>query len=275
MGAPLNLVAPAFLAALALLVPILLAFLVRRRRQVVRVPSTMVWRLGARSVAKSRRIRDVRRLLALLACLAGVAALVFAAARPSGKRSDVVIYVVDVSASMSGAPLQDARGWLARQVASLGPNARVAIVVAGAEPKVALPPSPPGPLVDEAIRTLAAEKDSAALDEAVALAEGLASTSRARVVVLTDHPLEAEVSRLAAKPEQRIFGPRRSAPDAPDNLGITSLFTRTPPDAHDDEEREATITLATSSRRARRSEGASRPGPPTSRRGRSPAAPCR
>ncbi len=248
----MSLVAPAFLAALALLVPVLLAFLVRRRRQVVRVPSTMVWRLGARSVAKSRRIRDVRRLIALLACLAGVAALVFAAARPSGKRSDAAIYVVDVSASMSGAPLDDARAWLARQVASLGPNARVAIVVAGAEPRVVLPPSPPGPLVDQAIGSLAAEKDSAALDESVAVAEGLASTSRARVVVLTDHPIEAEVSRLAEKPEQRLFGPRRSASDAADNLGITSLFTRTPPDAHDDEQREASVTVATSSHRARR-----------------------
>ncbi|MBN9166935.1 MAG: BatA domain-containing protein, partial [Myxococcales bacterium] len=58
----MNLVAPVFLAGLALLVPVLIAFLVRRRRQIVRVPSTMIWRLGARSVAKNRRIRDVRRL---------------------------------------------------------------------------------------------------------------------------------------------------------------------------------------------------------------------
>jgi hypothetical protein len=138
-----NLATPAFLAALALLIPVLIAFLVRRQRQIIRVPSTMVWRLGARSIAKSRRIRDVRRLLALLACLAGVAALVVAAARPTGTRTDTTVYVVDVSASMAGAPLAEARRWLVREVASRGPGARVAIVLAGAEPRVALSPSPP------------------------------------------------------------------------------------------------------------------------------------
>ena len=248
----MNLVAPAFLAALALLVPVLLAFLVKRQRQVVRVPSTMVWRLGARSVAKSRRIRDVRRLLALLACLAGVAALVIAAARPSGKRADATIFVVDVSSSMSGEPLDEARAWLRREVAALGPNARVAIIVAGAEANVVLPPSPPGPLVDDAIRAIAPEKEGAAMDEAMALADGLASRLYARVVVLTDHAIEAEVSRLEQKPEQRLFGHRQNGSAPPDNLGITSLFTRSPPDARDDEEREASITIATSSGQARR-----------------------
>ena len=248
----MSLVAPAFLAALALLVPVLLAFLVRRRRRVVRVPSTMVWRVGARSVAKSRRVRDVRRLLALLACLFGVAALVVAAARPSGKRADTTVFVVDVSATMSGEPLYDVRMWLRREVAGLGPNARVAIVLAGAEPKVALPPSPPGPAVDEAIGSIAAEKEAAAMDEAVALAEALASASQARIVVLSDEPIEAGVSRSAAKPEQRLFGRRWNASAPPDNLGITSLFTRTPPDAHDEEEREATIRIATSSAVSRR-----------------------
>lgn len=245
----MSLVAPVFLAALGLLVPVLIAFLVRRPRQVVRVPSTMVWRLGARSVAKSRRIRNARRLLALLACLGGVAALVVAAARPTGGRRDAVVYVVDVSASMSGAPLREARAWLARDVAGRGPNARVAIVLAGAEPRVALSESAPGPRVDEAIRAISAEKAGASMDEAVALAEGMASASDARVVVLTDEALAAEVSRSAAKPEQRVFG---RPPAGRDNLGVVGLFTRTPADARDDEEREASITVVTSSTAPRR-----------------------
>ena len=247
----MMLVAPGFLVALALLVPVLVTFLVRRRRQVVRVPSTMVWRLGARSVAKNRRIRDVRRLIALLACLGGVAALAIAAARPSSRRADTTIYVVDVSASMSGGPLDEARTWLAREVAGRGPNARIGIVLAGGEARVLLPPSPPGPNVDEAIKTIAAEKDAAAIDEALALAEGLASTTSARVVVLGDRPTEAEASRRSEKPEQRIFHERKSS-TMPDNVGIVGLFTRTAPDARDDQEREASVTIATSSATARR-----------------------
>jgi Aerotolerance regulator N-terminal/von Willebrand factor type A domain len=244
----MTLAAPAFLIALALLVPVLIAFLVRRQRQIVRVPSTMVWRLGARSVAKSRRIRDVRRLLALLACLGGVAALVVAAARPSGTGAAATVYVVDVSASMAGAPLDEARSWLSRAVAGQGPSARIAIVLAGVEPKVALPPSPPGPEVDEAIRTISAEKDISAMDEALSLAEGLASTTGAHVVILTDHVAAASASAQSPKPSLRVFG----RPAQQDNLGITTLFTRAAPDARDDEEREATITIATSSTAPRR-----------------------
>ncbi|MDF2694861.1 MAG: hypothetical protein K0S65_3244, partial [Labilithrix sp.] len=241
----MNLAAPLFLAALGLLVPVLIAFLVRRQRQILRVPSTMVWRLGARSVAKSRRIRDVRRLLALLACLLGVAALVVAAARPSGSRYDTTVYVVDVSASMAGAPLDEARTWLTREVAARGPNARIAIVLAGSEPRIALAPSAPGPQVEQAIRAIVPEKETAAMDDAVVLAEGLASASKARVVVLTDRPVEAEVIRRSTRVEQRLVGLHRSP--SPDNLGITALFTRTTADARDDEEREATVTVATSS----------------------------
>lgn len=246
----MMLVAPIFLAALALIVPVIITFLVRRRRQVIRVPSTMVWRLGARSVAKNRRVRDLRRLLALLACVLGVAALVVAAARPTGRRADATIYVVDVSASMGTGALDEARRWLIRDVATKGANARIAVVTAGAEARVLLPPSPPGPGVDEAIRKLVVEREAASMDEALALAEGLASTTMARVIVLSDRAIEAEVSRRSLKAEARVFG-RAGGKDV-DNVGITGLFTRTPPDARDDEEREASVTLATSSRGARR-----------------------
>lgn len=242
----MRLAAPSLLAALALLVPIVVTFLVRRRRRVLRVPSTLLWRLGARSVVKSRRLRDLRRLLALLACAAGVAALVVAAARPTGKRGDAAVYVVDVSASMAGAPLSDVRGWLTRELASLGPEARVAIVLAGAEARVALPLSPPGPAADEAIRSIAAEREIAAIDDALALAEGLAHG--ARVVVLSDRPVDVGARRPGAEPQQRLF-PRG---EAHDNVGVTSLFTRTAPDARDEEEREASISVATSSEVARR-----------------------
>ncbi len=252
----MNLIAPTFLAALALLVPVLIAFLVRRRRKVMRVPSTMVFRLGAKSVAKSKRIRDIRRLLALLACLLGVGALVFAAARPSGARGDLRVFVVDVSASMSGAPIAEARGWLEREVAAMGPNARVAIVTAGADATVALPPTPSGPLVEEAIKKLTPEKDVASMDEALALAEGLAAAGSQRgtanVIVISDQKIDAETSRSSSsnKPKLVLVGSKSDAKS--DNLGVTSLYTRTAPDARDEEEREAVVTVATSSTVTRR-----------------------
>jgi hypothetical protein len=231
--------APYFLAALAILLPVLITFLVRKQKRVMRVPSTMLWRLGAKSISKSKRIRDVRRLVALLACLAAVALLALAAARPGGKRGTSTVYVVDVSASMAGAPMDDAKRFLMREVTALGPNGRIAIITAGTEPKIVLPPSPPGPLVDRAIHGLSAEKESASVDEAMALAEGL----HAHVIVISDHAVDKEASH-GGWTEQKLF--ERSAKTL-DNLGITSLYTKTAPDARDDEEREATIVVATSS----------------------------
>lgn len=244
----MKLTAPIFLAALALLVPVIVAFLVRRRRRVVRVPSTMLWRVGLRSVVKNRRVRDVHRLLALLCCAAAVVALALAAARPSGSRNDAVVYVVDVSSSMHGAPIAEVRTWLRRDVAARGPGARVAIVLAASEPRTIVPPTRPGPEVDGAIDALSAELSGASIDESVALAEGIASGIHGRVVVLSDHPVDASISSRANKPEVHVVA--RQSP--PDNVGITSLFTRTPPEAPDGDEREATLTIATSSERARR-----------------------
>lgn len=241
---------PLFLAALGLLVPIVVLFLVRRKREVVRVPSTLVWRLGARVVAKNKRFRDLRRLLALTACLLGVSALVLAAARPSRPHlPSTQVYVVDLSASMDGAPLREARRFLVRDVAALGPSDRVAIVTASADVKVALAPSPPGPALDAAIASLAARPEGASIEEAVALGARLAGRGHgARVVVLSDAPLDAEAVRLAGASVQL----RRVGGGARENLGITALYSRPALDSTDDTLREATLTVASSSTRARR-----------------------
>lgn len=244
----MNLVAPSFLYALVLFVPIVVAFLVRKQKNVLRVPSTMVWRMSAKVTARSKRVKDLRRMLALLACLLGVGALVFAAARPSGKRAGTTIYVVDVSASMNGASFAAARAWLRSEIAGMATGARVGIVVAGSEARSVLPLTPPGPLTDQAIDSLAPERDTAALEDAIALADGLARVDPAtRVVVLTDQPLDAEISHREPKPTVRVF-PHASV----DNVGIVSLFTRSAPEATDEEEREANVVLASSSKGTRR-----------------------
>ena len=226
------------LAALAILVPVLITFLVKKQKRIVKVPSTLLWRLGAKSISKSRRIRNIRRLIALCACprrRCGARPPPLRAA--AGSRATSIVYVVDVSASMSGAPIEDARQFLKREVATIGPNGRIAIITAGAEPHVLVPPSPPGPIVDRGIANLDAKKENAALDDALALAEGM----HAHVIVLTDHALDKGISR-GGWTEERVFEHGK----VKDNVGIVSMYTRTAPDARDDEEREASITLAAS-----------------------------
>jgi hypothetical protein len=245
---------PAFLAALGLLVPVLVAFLVKRRREVIRVPSVLLYRLAGAPTTQNRRFRNVKRLAALLACLAGVAALVLAAARPSaGSRGETVAFVIDVSGSMEAggrdAPLAKARKFAAQMIASGGPGDRYAIVAAGATPVRLAGPSAAGPDLDEALAHLAVERGAADLEAGIELAAALvAPEPAARIVVIGDGGESA--GGLLAVREVPVLR-KTFAPPARDNLGIAAFATRPPADAKNEEEREAVVTVATSSDRPR------------------------
>lgn len=243
---------PSLMLALALLVPVALAFLVRRNRRIVRVPSTLLYRLAGATTAQNRRFRRIKHLLALLACLGAVGALVLAAAGPHGDtRGETVVFVVDVSASMSaggsGAPLARAKKHVARSIAGGGARDRYAIVAAGALPSRLAGPCSPGAELDVALDRLVAERGGADVDAAVELAASLvAGNPSARVVVLGDGGESPGAVAVREVPVSR----RTFAPDVRDNLGIAAFATRPAPDARDDE-REALIMVATSSDRAR------------------------
>jgi von Willebrand factor type A domain/Aerotolerance regulator N-terminal len=251
----MSFAAPALLAALTLLAPALLAFLVHRRRDVVRVPSTRLFRVTAASTATSRRMRNIKRLIALLACLGGIAALVVAAARPTrAARGETVAFIVDVSASMDAGPgarpLAEARRHLERTLATASPEDRYAIIAASTEPRLLVGPEPPGPRVDEAIAALRAERGGADLGAATMLAgELLAGAPGARIVVLTDggESLGDPVADRNSVPLTQ----RTIAIGGRDNLGVFAFASRPPRDAVSDEEREVEIDVATSSDRAR------------------------
>jgi hypothetical protein len=266
----MSFAAPVLLSALALLAPVLLAFLVRRRRDLLRVPSTLLWRFAGVPAARNRRLRNLRRLLSLLACLVGVAALVLAAARPAGKaRGETVAFVVDVSASMladgrsssepwRGSPLERARRFAADRVHAGGAGDRYAILAAGAVPLRLAGLAAPGPELDAALGALAARRSAppalaehgrADIEAAVSLAAALvAREPGARIVVLSDggESTGGLVSVRDVPLTQRTFAPR-----ARDNLGIAAFATRPSPDGGSDQ-REAIVTVATSSTRARR-----------------------
>jgi VWA domain-containing protein/aerotolerance regulator-like protein len=243
--------APRILVALGLLVPVLVAFLVRRRRHTVRVPSTLLFRLAARTTAPNRKIRWLRRAASLAACLLAVAALVVAAARPSPRnRGETTAIVVDVSASMgagaSSSPIVAARKFTSRLVGGAGPGDRFLLVAAGAAPVRLAGPIEPGPELDEAIARLAVERGGADREAAIDLAADLlAGSPEPRIVLLHDGGEslgDAGSAHRGIPVRERVF-----APPARDNLGVTAFATRAPIDAASDEEREALISVATSS----------------------------
>ncbi|MEP7122358.1 MAG: VWA domain-containing protein [Byssovorax sp.] len=243
--------APRILFALALLAPVLIAFLVRRRRKTVRVPSTLLFRLAAKTTAPNRKIRWLRRMASLAACLLAVAALVIAAARPSPRnRGETTAIVVDVSASMGAggarSPLALARRFASRLISAAGPGDRFLIVGAGATPTRIAGPIEPGPELDEALAGLAVERGGADREAAVDLAADLlAGSSVPRIVLLHDggESLGDGGSAHGGIPvRERVF-----SPSALENLGVTAFATRAPFDAANDDEREALISIATSS----------------------------
>jgi hypothetical protein len=243
--------APRILVALALLVPVLVAFLVRRRRDTVRVPSTLLFRLAAKTSAPNRRIRWLRRMASLAACLFAVAALVVAAARPSPRsRGETLAIVIDVSASMgaggSRSPLVDARRFASRLVGGAGPGDRFLLVAAGLTPRRLAGPVEPGPELDEALAAIALEPGGADREAAVELAAALlAGAPQPRIVVLHDGGEslgDAGSDHHGVPVRERLFPPR-----ARENLGVTAFAMRPPTDATTDEEREALIAVATSS----------------------------
>jgi hypothetical protein len=245
--------APLLLLGLALLVPALVAFLVRRRRHVLRVPSTLLWRLAGATTAQNRRFRSIKRLASLIACLCGLAALVLAAARPSGKnRGETVAIVIDASASMDaggrGSPLVQARRFAAKIIAGGGPGDRYAIIAAGPAPARLAGPITAGPVLDEALEKLHTERGAADVEAAIDLAGSLvAGSTGARIVLLGDGG-ETAGGLLAVREvpvTQRMFPPL-----ARENLGIASFAARAVTDGPADE-REALVTVATSSDRPR------------------------
>lgn len=84
------------------------------------------------------------------------------------------------------------------------------------------------------------------------VAQGLASGLGARVVVLSDAPVDVDAERFPNKPHQRVLARGSRPGQGDDNVGISGLHTRARADRTRDDEREVTVAVATSSAKARR-----------------------
>jgi hypothetical protein len=251
-----ELASPLLLGALAIAAPVLVAFLFRRRKEIVRVPSTLLWRRVAVARAPNRRIRSIVRLLAMVACLVAVAALALAAARPVGTSSgETVALVIDTSASMGGGSdgggLERAKEWAADFLASRGASDRVVLVTAGAEPQNVAGPTHDAAVLSDALDAIEAERGTADLGAAMDVAiELVRPYAKPRVVVLTDGGTTRGVPIL--EDETVAIETMTFEPDARDNVGITGLAAYLVSDATAFDEREVWVEVATASDEPRR-----------------------
>jgi hypothetical protein len=188
---------PSGLWLLGLLGPLLLLYVLKVRRQRVRVSSTWLWQAAARDMlAKSPWQRLRGRFLLFVEALA-LLALGLAFARPAlragGIDSEHVALVLDASASMQAesggqSRFDAARAAALRLVSALPPGADVLLIEAGSEPRVVGPADRDRARVKTRLAQLSALGVEGHLEAGIALAsEQLAQRGgNRRIVVLSD-----------------------------------------------------------------------------------------
>ena len=198
----MSLARPWWLAGLALLLPLLLLHLRRPTLAVREVPSLLVWeRIGSAPSGADRRLRPPRNpwLLALQALV--LVALVGALAGPSfggAPPPRTTVYVLDDSLWMQiGSRADDARRVIAHGMTA-DPEARVAVVTAGATPAIVFR----GAATDAAgaLAQVRPDASSGDLAGAITVGAGLLQGARGRLVVL--RAPESPMPPVTAAPRQ-------------------------------------------------------------------------
>lgn len=225
------------LAWLGLIAPLVLLYILRRRREERRVGSTLLWEAALRDLRAERPWRrlipHVSLLLQLLILVAGALALARPAglgAAPSGAQ---VAVVIDLSASMAAVSedgtsrLEEAQARARSLLSHLPPGGRGMVVAAGRDAVVEGALSPDSIALVRAVSDLQVQGGAADLEAAVALAaERLADAPLgSRVILLTDG---AEAGSVTVEGLAVPVAVQRVGMTA-DNTGLVALDVRADP----------------------------------------------
>ncbi len=255
---PTSLLSASSLAWLGLLAPLVLLYVLKRRRQERKVGSTILWELALRDMRAERPwqklIPQISLLLQALVLIFGALALARPAGVgqvPSGAR---IAVIVDTSASMATREEGGTRLELARRAAlalarTLPPGGEMMLVAGSADPAVLVPSSHDLAALERAIDELRETGGAAALDRAVAVAaERLRDApTGSRIVVLTDAAMDGTITLASpvAVEVQTVGSPHandaiiavdvrpRPSEDAPDRAEIFARVARYADDDHE------------------------------------------
>jgi hypothetical protein len=143
---PLELKAPSGLWLLSLLLPLVLLYVLKVRRQRVTVSSTWLWAAAARDIAAKNPFKRLVPQVPLALELLALTLLALSLARPATRgghiAGDHVAIVVDTSASMAAlepdgrSRLAHARDAASTVIRALGPGAEAVIIDAGRDARV-------------------------------------------------------------------------------------------------------------------------------------------
>ncbi len=198
---PFELRSPGGLWLLGLIAPLVLLYVLKIRRQRLRVPSTWLWGAAQRDLlAKSpfkKLVVQVPLILQLLALILLALALAAPATRGGAITGDHVAIIIDTSASMSAKDpdgktrLAQAKSSAHDVIRSLGPGADAMIVDAGHNALIASPLDRDPRRLDAAVDSLRARDVEGNLGGALAIASDRLRQlpGQKRIVVLTDGAL--------------------------------------------------------------------------------------
>ncbi|MFK7991109.1 MAG: BatA and WFA domain-containing protein [Sandaracinaceae bacterium] len=242
-------VRPYMLFGLLLLVPVIAAFLFRHPRHTAVVPSTLLFQSVAHKLLKNRKLRDLLHRLAAVLCIAGVAALVLAAADPRGAGpTRTTVVVVDVSSSMEGAAFDEAMQAARTFVRQRGAHEHVALLAAGRTPRHLAGPTLDSVSLEAGLSALSLEQAPSDALGTLRLADGLLEhRRRGRIVWITDggrNHLEQTPETTRPLEVVRVGGTRH-------NVGLTVAAAQPSPRRETDLDRDLLVVAAASSGPAR------------------------
>ncbi len=198
---PFELRSPTGLWLLGLMAPLVLLYILKIRRERLRIPSTWLWAVAQRDLlAKSpfkRLIVQLPLILQLLVLLLLGLCLARPATRGGSIVGDHVAIVIDASASMSATDAQGKQRMdLGRQAAhdllrALGPGSDALVIEAGRDARVASPLDRDKRRLDAAIDRIVARDVEGDLGRSVAIAADRLRQlpGKKRIVVVTDGAL--------------------------------------------------------------------------------------
>ncbi len=228
----MALLTPLFLALGLLAVPILILYMLKLRRQEVRVSSVLLWQLLLRDREANAPWQRLKRNLLLLLQLLLLALLVSALARPFLAVPTVargtLIVLLDASASMNATDLQPTRFEAAKAgvhelIDGLAADSRMSLILVGRQPVVLVSASADKETLRNALNAATATHGPSDWEAAFALAGGAARAgllNETRIVIVSDGGLPRTLPPLPGDVRYVPLGV------SADNLALDALSLR-------------------------------------------------